>query len=798
MKTSVCHFVFYVGPRKGDAEVFHTARVTVGRAGNCDFHLESDHVSPQHAEIIQEDNGSYSLYDLGTRAGTYVNGERVHDHCGLRSEDYVRFGVEGPEVIFRVGQPPAGVQPLPQLAQVSAELEFISGSDAGKVFVIETSGVTNMGRRAELEVPLDPQGDMIVSGNHCNIRYLDGHFVLSDTSRNGTYVNGDLVEQPMEILDKDIIMLGDGGPRARFRVEEARQHYPNFRVLEPPAARPTPEPRTTPGNLKTPSVRPLPSIDTPLASSAPFLSGAAAAGGAAAGAAAEGAGAEDGTSDDPPVDTPVESEDLADVDVPTPLGEAALTNEFSEPHADALGEAVGATIAPPAEGPATPPTGDEEPVNDEPVPEELAHPKDDDPVIAAAEARADENDDDSAAEQDEEFPALSESSIASSSDSSVSIPLPKSGVPINGKLIAVGVGALALLVFIIMLASGGKEDKASSDYAKLTEKLESVKNDDADFTVKVPQNWTTVVSGPTVSAESTDKNIILDYTRDARLTEDKVRQMLTTDNAVLSEDVQEKETKAGTAKMLTAALGSVRRVAVLHQPRTGTPAVALMETSEKVFEEIDQETLNVLLIDNLDLPATTEVAQSTPAPTPAASPVATSTAPPATPEPQPTAVPEVEVAATTTPAPTPATTTADADEETTTVGGQIIASEAMKLSVSIDEGWTGETDESEGGMIALEDNKGMEIRIARDPNDLDPRATFDELVEVGWENKGEKTNDPGYQAGEFTNDHLNLLLILVPEKAGTTLVVYVTSEKTFTQEQRASISAILGQILPVE
>src|SRR5690606_1159418 len=103
------------------------------------------------------------------------------------------------------------------------------------IFPINAAVTTNIGRRAELEIPLDPRGDMIVSGNHCNIRYLDGHFVLTDSSRNGTYVNGDLVEQPMEVIDGDVIMLGDGGPQARFHVDLAKRHYPNHRPLSPVA-----------------------------------------------------------------------------------------------------------------------------------------------------------------------------------------------------------------------------------------------------------------------------------------------------------------------------------------------------------------------------------------------------------------------------------------------------------------------------------------------------------------------------------------------------------------------------------
>jgi predicted component of type VI protein secretion system len=230
--TPQCHFVFFTGPRAGQAEAFHSARVTVGRSADADFRVEAapDDVASQHAEIILEEQGRWVINDLATRGGTFINGQKVKERQILLPEDYIRFGRTGPEVIFRAGQPVPGYQPIPQLIAEDAQLQFFSGSDRGKTFAVSGSAVTRVGRRAEYEISLDPRGDMIVSGNHCSIVFEDGAFLLTDTSRNGTYLNGELVEGSVPLNDGDVIMLGDGGPEARFRSKSSGVIYPNLRA----------------------------------------------------------------------------------------------------------------------------------------------------------------------------------------------------------------------------------------------------------------------------------------------------------------------------------------------------------------------------------------------------------------------------------------------------------------------------------------------------------------------------------------------------------------------------------------
>ncbi len=91
------------GSRAGLVFPLSAGRVTVGRHPDADlrFHPEGDlDVSARHAEIARE-GGGWRLRDLGSRNGTWVNGERVAGEAWLRDGDRVAFGRGGPVAEFR-------------------------------------------------------------------------------------------------------------------------------------------------------------------------------------------------------------------------------------------------------------------------------------------------------------------------------------------------------------------------------------------------------------------------------------------------------------------------------------------------------------------------------------------------------------------------------------------------------------------------------------------------------------------------------------------------------------------------
>src|SRR5256885_12409566 len=58
-------------------------------------------VSSRHAAIVRH-GATFSVRDLGSKNGTFVNGGRVTGDGGLRGGDVIGCGPQGPSVGFRV------------------------------------------------------------------------------------------------------------------------------------------------------------------------------------------------------------------------------------------------------------------------------------------------------------------------------------------------------------------------------------------------------------------------------------------------------------------------------------------------------------------------------------------------------------------------------------------------------------------------------------------------------------------------------------------------------------------------
>jgi len=51
--------------------------IKVGKANDNDFIVDDPHVSRHHVQLVQEENGSLLLEDLGSTNGTFVNGSQI-------------------------------------------------------------------------------------------------------------------------------------------------------------------------------------------------------------------------------------------------------------------------------------------------------------------------------------------------------------------------------------------------------------------------------------------------------------------------------------------------------------------------------------------------------------------------------------------------------------------------------------------------------------------------------------------------------------------------------------------------
>ncbi len=66
-------------------------KALVGRNKSCDIVLREKYISGEHARIWFE-KGEWYLEDLGSRNGTYINGQRIRNTVILDARDEITFG----------------------------------------------------------------------------------------------------------------------------------------------------------------------------------------------------------------------------------------------------------------------------------------------------------------------------------------------------------------------------------------------------------------------------------------------------------------------------------------------------------------------------------------------------------------------------------------------------------------------------------------------------------------------------------------------------------------------------------
>lgn len=233
----------------------------IGRDESADIPLFGDiHIAPQHARIIKQQN-RHLLEDLGAPAGTLLNGQPIQQ-AWLKDGDLIQIASMRlqffekatrslvREAIERVEQPPArpplpdylcpycgerkdpvtgqcacsvlpgAVAPVvipsetpftggvaqPTVGTAPTRLVVLSGVKAGATFPLR-GDVLTIGREVGRDVQVD--FDPTVSRRHARLERQGDRWVLIDEgSRNGTFVNGQRVQQRV-IQVGDVLRLGN-------------------------------------------------------------------------------------------------------------------------------------------------------------------------------------------------------------------------------------------------------------------------------------------------------------------------------------------------------------------------------------------------------------------------------------------------------------------------------------------------------------------------------------------------------------------------------------------------------------
>jgi pSer/pThr/pTyr-binding forkhead associated (FHA) protein len=97
------------------------APLTVGRTADADLVLADELVSRRHARVSQRGDGAV-VEDLGSRNGTFVNGNQIHGPTRLVPGDQLQLGVTLVELrsVTQIAERPSAVQPVPPPLAVPA------------------------------------------------------------------------------------------------------------------------------------------------------------------------------------------------------------------------------------------------------------------------------------------------------------------------------------------------------------------------------------------------------------------------------------------------------------------------------------------------------------------------------------------------------------------------------------------------------------------------------------------------------------------------------------------------------
>src|SRR5262245_41608130 len=81
------------GPKQGVwFSVAHQRELTLGRAASNNIVLEDNSVSRSHA-VFQASPSGFTVRDIGSRNGTFINGKKIQGEVPLKHLDAVKVGI---------------------------------------------------------------------------------------------------------------------------------------------------------------------------------------------------------------------------------------------------------------------------------------------------------------------------------------------------------------------------------------------------------------------------------------------------------------------------------------------------------------------------------------------------------------------------------------------------------------------------------------------------------------------------------------------------------------------------------
>ncbi|WP_345547650.1 FHA domain-containing protein [Microbulbifer aestuariivivens] len=156
-------------------------RVTIGRAGSCDFTVADDSVAKLQAEILVEGD-ALTLNNLAGSGVLAVNGLPVDSSCPLKLNDKVSVGSR---TLGIIDPKVTRLKASSSAATVAWALRANHPAIAGKVYPVRETTV--VGRSDDCDITFSLSH---LSRRHARLDIRDGLLFVSDLgSANGTYLN---------------------------------------------------------------------------------------------------------------------------------------------------------------------------------------------------------------------------------------------------------------------------------------------------------------------------------------------------------------------------------------------------------------------------------------------------------------------------------------------------------------------------------------------------------------------------------------------------------------------------------
>jgi pSer/pThr/pTyr-binding forkhead associated (FHA) protein len=205
------------------------ATATIGRSSGNDIAIPERHVSRQHAVISWRD-GVFTIADLGSANGTFVNDRRLTDAFPLAHGDVIRLYVPvlGFSAIVSPEEEAQARRTGTWIGVPSSEglprLIATAGAQEGTEFPMYQEMMTVGRTTADTAWDIALQ-DRAVSRPHCRFsKRGDNWFVMDLGSANGTMLNGTPVTaDSRQMKDGDVLVVGETTLLFRLPAEKAEQ-----------------------------------------------------------------------------------------------------------------------------------------------------------------------------------------------------------------------------------------------------------------------------------------------------------------------------------------------------------------------------------------------------------------------------------------------------------------------------------------------------------------------------------------------------------------------------------------------